>query len=293
MTQLETFVATHANIYPVTVLCRVLGLARSGYYAWRKQRISSHARQDATLTNQIQTVFDASRNTYGSPRVHAALQAQGIRCSRKRVARFMRSSQLVARVRRRGGIHTTDSRHTQPIVPHVLARQFRPHAPNQAWVADITYLPTRQGWLYLAVVLDVYARRVVGWSMAVTLERSLVVHALRHALDRRKVSTGLLHHSDRGSQYARGEYRALLATAAIKPSMSGKGNCWDNAVMESFFASRTIEIGVEVCDSHAQARSCVFDYIERFYNRQRRHSTLAYVTPADYERRWFEQHMVA
>jgi transposase InsO family protein len=288
MTQKYTFVATHANTYPVTLLCRVLGLARSGYYAWRKHPTSSRTQQDAKLTKEIQTVFDESRKRYGSPRVHAALQAQGIRCSKKRVARLMRMARLVARVRRRC-TRTTDSRHDQPIAPNLLARQFQVSAPNHVWVADITYLPTREGWLYLAAILDVYARRVIGWSMAATLERSLVVHALRHALDRREVRAGLLHHSDRGSQYASGEYQALLDTAGIKPSMSRKGNCWDNAVMESFFASLKIEIGVEVFDSHAHARRCVFDYIERFYNRQRRHSTLAYLTPVDYEQRWFEQ----
>jgi putative transposase len=160
-------------------------------------------------------------------------------------------------------------------------------------VSDITYLPTRQGWLYLAVVLDLYARRVVGWSMDSTMERSLVIDALEHALNRRQPRSGLLHHSDRGSQYASSEYQALLAQSEITPSMSRKGNCWDNAVMESFFASRKAEIGVEVFDSHAHARSCVFDYVERFYNRQRRHSTLAYLTPAQHEQCWFEQQIAA
>jgi putative transposase len=292
MTQKYKFVAAQANSYPVTLLCRVLGLARSGYYAWRGRSISSHAQQDATLTKQIQIIFGDSRRTYGSPRVHATLQAQGGHCSRKRVARLMRAAALVARPRRRR-VQTTDSRHDQPIAPNVVAQNFHTTAPNQVWLADITYVPTREGWLYLAVVLDLYARRVVGWSMACTLERTLVVNALTYALARRQVSAGLIHHTDRGSQYASSDYQALLATVEVMPSMSRKGNCWDNAPMESFFATLKAELEVEVFDSHAQARSCIFDYIERFYNRQRRHSALAYATPAAYEQRWSEQHLAA
>jgi putative transposase len=292
MTQKYTFVATLANKYPVTMLCRVLGVARSGYYAWTRRPIRSQAEQDATLTTHIQTIFRDSRRTYGSPRVQAALRAQGVGCSKKRVARLMRANALIAR-RKRRSVRTTDSRHNEPIAANELARDFQTSAPNQVWVADITYLPTRDGWLYLAVVLDLYARRVVGWSMDATLERILVIGALKHALDSRQVGAGLLHHSDRGSQYASGDYQTLLAKAEITPSMSRKGNCWDNAVIESFFASLKAEIGVEVFDSHAHARSCVFDYIERFYNRQRRHSTLAYLTPVEHEQRWFEQQQAA
>lgn len=292
MTDKYAFIAAQASKYPVKMLCRVLGLARSGYYRWKKQPTNKRVEQDATLWAQITTIFRDSRRTYGSPRVHASLRAQGIRCSKKRVARLMRKSALVA-CRKRRHVHTTDSHHSEPIAANELARNFQTSAPNQVWVADITYLPTRQGWLYLAVVLDLYARQVVGWSMGATLERTLVIGALEHALGRRQPSAGLLHHSDRGSQYASGDYQTLLAKVGITPSMSRKGNCWDNAVMESFFASLKAEIGVEVFDSHAHARSCVFDYIERFYNRQRRHSTLEYLTPADYEKRWFEQQIAA
>ncbi len=181
------------------MLCRVLGVARSGYYRWKKCPRSRRAEQDATLTTHVQTIFRDSRRTYGSPRVHASLHAQGIRCSRKRVARLMRTNALVAR-RKRRSVHTTASRHNEPIAANELARNFRATAPNHVWVADITYLPTREGWLYLAVVLDLYARRVVGWSMGATLERMLVIRALEHALNRRQPSVGLLHHSDRGSQ---------------------------------------------------------------------------------------------
>jgi putative transposase len=292
MSQNYAFVAAHASSYPVSVLCRVLGLARSGYYAWKRRPASVHAQLDTRLTTLIQTIFRDSRSTYGSPRVHATLHAQGHRCSRKRVARLMRAAALVARTRQRR-VRTTDSRHDQPLAPNVLARNFQSCAPNQVWLADITYLPTREGWLYLAVVLDLFARRVVGWSMAPTLERALVLSALQHALDRRHPTSELVHHSDRGSQYASGEYQALLATAQMRSSMSRKRNCWDNAPMESFFASLKAEVGVAVFDSHAHARRCVFDSIERFYNRQRCHSALAYATPVTYEQRWFEQQAAA
>ena len=283
MTQKYQFVAAHAEEYPVIVMCRVLGLARSGYYAWKRRAPSAHARRDRQLSDYIQTSFEASRRTYGSPRVHADLRAQDVRCGRKRVARLMRQANLVARTRRRRTPQTTDSRHGFAIAPNVLDRQFAVERPNQVWVSDITYVPTREGWLYLAVVLDLYARRVVGWSMQPTLERKVVLAALRDALGRRQVAAGILHHSDRGSQYASGEYQHLLAAQGFVASMSRTGNCWDNAAMESFFATLKAELPQAEFASHAEARSAVFDYIERFYNRQRRHSTLEYQTPLAYE----------
>jgi putative transposase len=282
------FVAAHASEYPVTMLCRVLGLARSGYYAWRVRSHSARQKRDQQLISQIRTIFTDSHRTYGSPRVHAQLQAQGMRCARKRVARLMRHAQLQARPRRRS-VRTTDSRHSEPVAPNLLARTFQAEAPNRVWVCDITYLATREGWLYLAVVLDLFGRRVVGWSMQPTLERSLVLAALEHALQRRRPPPGLLHHSDRGSQYVSGEYQALLAKTQMRGSMSRKGNCWDNAAMESFFATLKAELPVSVFDSHAAARSAVFDYIERFYNRVRLHSTLGYRSPMAYERQHVEQ----
>jgi transposase InsO family protein len=282
MSQKYQFIATHASEYPVTLLCRVLGLARSGYYIWRQGSLSARQQRDQQLTGQIQTIFSDSRRTYGSPRVHAELKAQGVRTARKRVARLMRQAQLCARARRRS-VRTTDSRHTEPIAPNLLSRRFEAEAPNQVWVADITYLPTREGWLYLAVVLDLFARRVVGWSMQPTLERGLVLAALTHALERRQPQPDLLHHSDRGSQYASSEYQALLVQTQMRSSMSRKGNCWDNAAMESFFATLKAELPVSVFESHAAARSAVFDYIERFYNRVRLHSTLGDCSPVAYE----------
>ena len=281
MTHKYQFVAAQASEYPVTVLCRVLGLARSGYYAWRKRPLSTRMQQDNQLTADIQRIFINSRQTYGSPRVHAELR-KSKPCARKRVARLMRQAKLIARPRRRT-VGTTDSRHAEPVAPNLLARAFDAPAPNRIWVADITYLATQEGWLYLAVVLDLYARRVVGWSMQSTLERSLVIAALTDAIRGRQPPAGLLHHSDRGSQYASGDYQALLAEAKMVGSMSRKGNCWDNAVMESFFATLKAELPLSVFPSHAAARTAVFDYIERFYNRRRCHSSLGYRSPADYE----------
>jgi putative transposase len=292
MSQKYQFIATHASEYPVTLLCRVLGVVRSGYYAWRVRSVSARELRDQQLMRQIQTIFAESRRTYGSPRVQAALKAQGIRTARKRVARLMRHAQLQARQRRRS-VRTTDSRHTDPIAPNLLARTFEAEAPNQVWVADITYLPTREGWLYLAVVLDLFGRRVVGWSMQASLERGLVMAALNHAWHRRQPPPGLLHHSDRGSQYASADYQALLRQAKMRSSMSRKGNCWDNAAMESFFATLKAELPVSVFESHAAARSAVFDYIERFYNRVRLHSTLGYCSPVAYEGQHAERAITA
>ncbi|MEI7771300.1 MAG: IS3 family transposase, partial [Chloroflexales bacterium] len=234
-------VAAHAEAYPVRVLCRVLGLARSGFYAWQKRPLSAHAARDQELVRSIQTAFVASRQRYGSPRVHAELHAQGVRCARKRVARLMRQTLLVARQRRRR-VCTTDSRHDQPVAPNLLARDFHAVAPDRVWVADITYVPTREGWLYLAVVLDLFARRVVGWATGLTLERALVLRALGNAIARRRPGPGLLHHSDRGAQYASGDYQELLTSRGMLSSMSRKGNCWDNAVMESFFSTLKTEL---------------------------------------------------
>jgi transposase InsO family protein len=282
MTQKYAFVKAQAKEYPVTVLCRVLGLTRSGYYAWCRRPTSAHQQRDQQLHTEIKTVFDASRQTYGSPRVHAELRANGVRCARKRVARLMRQAALVARLRR-ATRRTTDSNHSLPLAPNRLERRFSAEAPNQVWVSDITYLATREGWLYLACVLDLFARRVVGWSMQTTLERQLVVTALEDALRRRQVQPGLLHHSDRGSQYASADYQQLLKQHAITASMSRTGNCWDNAAMESFFATLKAELPETVFASHSAARRAVFDYIERFYNRKRRHSTLNYQSPAEHE----------
>jgi putative transposase len=288
MSQKYQFVATHASQYPVVLLCRVLGVARSGYYAWCRGTPSQRQQADAVLTDQIRAVFQTTRQCYGSPRIHAELQEQQVRCAKKRVARLMRLAGLVARPQRRR-IRTTQSQHAHPIAPNLLDRAFYPDAPDAVWVADITYLPTAEGWCYLAVVLDLYARRVVGWALQTSLARELALTALRQALARRQPPPGLIHHSDRGSQYASADYQALLEHAQIQCSMSRTGNCWDNTPMESFFSTLKAELPMTDFPTVAAARSAIFDYIERFYNRQRRHSTLQYQSPVAYERRYEAQ----
>ncbi len=268
-------------------MCRVLAVSKAGYYAWRDRPASAHAVADQRLRVEIKAVHAKSRRTYGSPRVQAELRSQGIRCSRTRVARLMRAEGLRGTRRRRRRPATTDSSHAYPAAPNVLARRFSIAAiaePDRIWAGDITYLPTREGWLYLAVVLDMFSRRVIGWSMRSTLGRDLTLEALRMALEQRHPTPGVLHHSDRGSQYACGDYRALLAAHQMTCSMSKRGDCFDNAVAESFFATLETEL-VDDADWHTrtEARAAVFEYIEVWYNRQRRHSSLGYVSPAEYE----------
>jgi transposase InsO family protein len=285
LTHKYDFVAELASSYPLTLLCRIVGVTRSGYYAWRARVPSAHTRSDAVLTAQITTIFNAARQTYGSPRVQAELRAQGLCCARKRVARLMRQAGLVARSSHRC-VRTTRQQRDAAVAPNRLARQFHTDAPNQVWVADITYLATRAGWLYLAVVLDLYARRVVGWSMQPRLTSELAQTALKNALAHRRPPVGLLHHSDRGSTYTSQAYQAQVQQAGALASMSRTGDCWDNSVVESFFASMKAELGQRVFATQAEARAAVFDYIERFYNRQRRHSSLGYLSPVAYERRF-------
>lgn len=265
-------------------LCSALGVAPSGYYAWRERPVSQREMANQVLIGQIEAVFQQSHQTYGSPRVHAELVKQEIPCNEKRVARLMRLQGLQARrVRRRRT--TTDSQHTQPVAPNVLNQDFHATAPNQKWVTDITYVPTAQGWLYLAAVMDLFSRRIVGWAMDATITTQLTLQALRMALLTRQPPAGLLHHSDRGSQYASHEYRTLLDHHQIQVSMSRTGNCYDNAAIESFFAT----LKTELVHHHqyltrSQAKSSIFAYIEGFYNRRRCHSALGYQSPLEYER---------
>lgn len=270
-------------LFPVKFMCEQLGVSRSGYYAWQRRPESARQASDRALAEDVARVHQESRRTYGSPRVHAELRTRGQRVSRKRVVRLMRAQGLAAR-RRRRYVTTTDSRHRQPVAPNVLARDFSPAQPNTSWVTDITYVDTREGWLYLAVVLDLFSRSVVGWSMSDTIDRHLVLGALDMALEGRHPPRGLLHHSDRGSQYASEDSRSALEARGMECSMSRKGNCWDNAVVESFFSTLKQEL-VYTTDftTHQQARLALFEYIEVFYNRQRRHSTLGYVSPANFE----------
>lgn len=237
-------IAHHRGAFPVALMCRVLEVSRTGFYAAQRRAPSARAEADERLRIEIRVVHATSRRTYGSPRVHAVLRAQGVRCSRKRVARLMREAGVQARRRRRGR-RTTDSRHGEPVAANVLARQFGVEtvaARDRVWAGDITYVPTREGWLYLAVLLDLASRRVIGWALRHTLERGLTLDALRMALAHRQPAPGVVHHSDRGSQYACGEYRALLAAFSLTGSMSRTGDCWDNAVVESFFATLKTEL---------------------------------------------------
>jgi putative transposase len=265
-------------------MCSVLRVSESGFYAWRKRPTCRRKQEDAHLTQKIRQVFKEHHGRYGSPRIHRDVYEQGFTCSRKRIARLMRAEELSARSTRRR-VRTTKRDETHPVVPNLLDRDFQAEEPNKKWVADITSIPTKQGWLYLSVVLDLYSRMVVGWSMSGNCDEQLVEHALEHALARRRPQAGLLHHSDRGSQYTAHAYQAYLQQYGIQPSMSRKGNCWDNAAMESFFGTLKDECVRETFyASHAEARSDLFTYIETYYNRVRRHSTLGYVSPLQYER---------
>ncbi len=273
------------------MLCRVLGVSRAGFYAAQQRPVAPRVTEEARLAVQIAAIHRASRRCYGSPRVHAELRAHGQCISRKRVARLMRGAGLAAR-RRRAFRVTTQSGHRRPVAPNRLARQFTAPAPNRVWVSDITYLPTVEGWLYLAVVLDLFSRRVVGWATSDRLGEGVALEALGMGLARRRPPPGLLHHSDRGSQYASAEYRAILAAHGMACSMSGVGSCWDNAVAESFFATLKVELDLAgAWRTRAAAHRAVFDYIELFYNGQRRHSTLGYLSPSGFERQW--QHHTA
>jgi putative transposase len=270
--------------YPVAVMCEWLGVSRSGFYAWRGRTPSERACTDLRLRVLVREAHERSRKTYGSPRVHAELAAKDIRVSRKRVVRLMQQQGLVARVRRRYKC-TTMSEHDQPVAPNLLGQKFEADAPNQRWVSDTTELLVGASGakLYLASVLDLFSRFVVGWSLSAVNDRHLVGKALDMALRRRCPDAGLVHHSDQGSTYASEDYRRQLITRGITCSMSRKGNCLDNAAMESWFSTLKSELG-ERFDSYAIAKEQLFDYIEVFYNQQRRHSTLGYVSPAEHER---------
>jgi transposase InsO family protein len=267
----------------VKTLCRVLAVSESGYYAWCKREPSRRQLENEHLVEHIRQAYKLGRQVYGSPRIHAELRAQGIICGKHRVERLMRQANLRA-IQKRRRICTTDSHHSDPVAPNVLQRDFTAPAPNRKWLTDITAVWTTDGWLYLAVVLDVYSRLVVGWAMSSHRDESLVEEALWMALGWRKPVQELLHHSDRGSQYTSLAYQAVLAQFHIQVSMSGKGDCYDNAMMESFFSSLKTEcVHRQVYQSHSEATGSIFEWIEVFYNRQRRHSSLAYLSPAVYE----------
>ena len=277
------FIHERREEFPVTPMCRMLDVSRGGYYAWRDRPRSSREARRLELTARIAAAHELSRGTYGSPRVLAALRAAGFPASKRRVERSMRALGLQARPRGRFRI-TTKANPKHPVAPNLLNRQFAASRPNERWVTDITYIWTGEGWCYLAAILDLFSRRVVGWALDATLNTSLPLRALDEAVRRRAPPAGLQHHSDRGCQYTSQDYQAKLNALGVEVSMSRKGNCWDNAVAESFFATLKTElIYGRFWNSRIELRAAIFEYIEIFYNRQRLHSTLDYKTPHQLE----------
>jgi transposase InsO family protein len=281
------FVDVEKAKYPVRVLCRCVGVSAAGYYGWKSAGPSRREQEDERLGVEVAAIFKEKRRRYGSPRVHGELRDRGHRVSRKRVARLLRERGLVARSGRRKAPRTTDSRHSLPIAENRLARRFTVPAPNVAWVGDVTYLPVLEGWLYLAVLLDLFSRRVVGYALSERNDAALALAALRQALALRQPPRGLVHHSDRGSPYASDDYRELIDRHGIVPSMSRKGDCYDNAVAESFFSTLEHELGTEIeRQPSAVVERAVREYIDGFYNPIRRHSTLGGLSPIEFERRF-------
>ena len=274
-------------MYPLKVICRVLEVSRSGYHAWRRRPKSRRGIDNEGLLIEIRRVFVEHDGNFGSPRIRDDLKKANIPCSENRIARLMRESGLVA-IQKRKFKATTDSKHNWPVAPNLLERNFSVDEPNKVWVTDITYVWTWEGWLYLSFVLDLYSRGVVGLAMADRITDDLTQDALNQAIGRRNPTAGLIHHSDRGSQYASGDYQALLQKHEITPSMSRKGDCWDNAVAESFLHTLKVEkVNRYRFKTRDEAKSKIFEYIEMYYNRKRTHSSLGYLSPFDYEKRSF------
>ena len=271
-------------VWPVRIMCDALSVSPSGFYAWRSRPESRRNIANRALLVDIRRVHAQHRERYGAPRIHAELRAEGHAISRKRVARIMRQHGIQARAPRRYRVCTTDSKHSLPVAENLLDQNFGANRPDQVWLADITYIPTGEGWLYLAVILDLFTRKVVGWAMRDHMRAELTIAALTMAIQRRRPGAGLIHHSDRGSQYAAGDYRDILQAAAIVRSMSRKGNCWDNAPMESFFGTLKTElVHHSEYPNRDAARRDLFAYVEGYYNRQRRHSAIGYITPEQAE----------
>jgi putative transposase len=280
------FIADHQEEWPVRMMCEVLGVSPAGYYAWRPRPESARAAANRRLLADVRRVQVQHQGRYGSPRIHATLRAEGRGVSRGRIERLMRQHGIRAAASRRFRPVTTDSRHGLPVAPNLLEQRFVASAPNQVWLADLTYVPTGEGWLYLAAVLDLATRKIVGWAMRDHLRTELAAAALVMATQRQRPAPGLVHHSDRGSQYAAGQYRQLLAKAGMKASMSRTGNCYDNAPMESFFHTLKVElVHQRRWATRDEARRDLFSYVEGYYNRQRMHSALGYLSPEQAERK--------
>jgi len=281
----------HRGQFSVTAMARALEVSTSGYYGWRRRRECRRSQENRKLLMEIKAIHAESDATYGSPRIHRELQARGIRCGENRVARLMHQHGIQTK-RQKVFKVTTNSKHNLPVALNLLDRDFEAEAPDQVWAADITFIWTREGWLYLAVVMDLFSRRIIGWSMQPRLKRGLVVDALKMAIGNRHVGHSLLCHSDRGSQYASGDYQALLAGASITCSMSRKGDCWDNAPVESFFATLKVErVYHRRYQTREEARADLFQYLEVWQGRKRRHSSLEYLSPTDYEEQYVSQQL--
>ena len=281
----DAFISQHRDTWPVAWLCSALEVSKAGFYAWLDRPKSPQEQRRDTLLGEIRAIHQTVKGRYGSPRLHAELLARGHTCALNTVARLMQEAGIVARTHKKFRPHTTGSNHGLQVADNLLERQFQPQGPDQVWVGDITYIPTGEGWLYLAVVEDLYSRRIVGWSMDSSMTSRLVVDALEMAVQQRLPGEDLLAHSDRGSQYASEHYQRVLAGHGITCSMSQRANCWDNAPAESFFATLKKElVHLEDFATRAKARTAIFEYIEMFYNRQRLHSTLGYKSPEEFER---------
>jgi transposase InsO family protein len=280
------FIEDYRQFYPVQVMCSVLEVSPAGYYAWRKRPVSERETANAALLTEIRQVHRDSGGRYGSPRVHAVLKSQGRGASRGRIERLMQQHGIRAIMAPPRRVRTTDSRHDLPIAPNLIGRDFTAEAPNRVWLADITYIPTAEGWMYLAAVMDLFSRKIVGWAMADHMRAELASSALAMAIQQQRPQEGLIQHTDRGVQYASQAYREALSNAGITASMSRKANCYDNAPMESFFHTLKTE-QVHHCDyqTRAEAQRDVFAYIEGFYNRTRLHSAIGYITPVEMERK--------
>lgn len=277
------FIAAHEREFRVTRMCKVLGVQRSGYYAWKNRPLSARAQENAKLLEEIRAAFETCRRVYGSPRIRHYLVRRGHSCGRHRVARLMREAHLVAKRAYKRHPQTTSQGSGARVAPNLLSQDFSATEPNQKWVGDITYIDTAEGWLFLATILDLYSRRVVGWSMADHMQTSLVENAWKMAVADRQPGPNLLHHSDRGRQYTSEAYRQLLAGIRCQVSMSRTGNCYDNAAMESFYATLKGECVTQQFKTRKEAKSAIFEFIEVWYNRQRLHSTLDYQTPQEFE----------
>jgi putative transposase len=278
------FIREHLTEFAVEICCSVLEVSRSGYYDWIDRPRSDRDKRREELVAKIETVAVEGRGSYGSPRIFKALADQGEKVCENTIAKVMQAAGIQAKTKKKFVPVTTDSDHSNPVAGNVLDRQFTAELPNQKWAVDITYIPTNEGWMYLAGVIDLCSRMIVGWSMDAHMKTSLVTDALKMAIARRSPKEGLLHHGDRGVQYTSDDYLHLIRSHKMLPSMSGKGDCWDNAVMESFWSTLKTElVHDEQYQTHDQARASIFEYIEAFYNRKRLHSSLGYVSPETFE----------